>query len=75
MLCQKRKKDQVITNLTARFVMAIRITVALKMLYRFGKIVWGNFKEDTYQKLYDAQKLTQLLFDKDSKHTNVFNTE
>lgn len=42
---------------------------------RFGKVTWGRFPESVYDKKYNIEELADLLFAKEGKHMNIFNTE
>jgi hypothetical protein len=59
LLWAKKENDKLVTRLDARF----------------GKVTWSKFPENVYSNKYNIQDLAKLLFAKDSKHINIFNTD
>ena len=49
--------------------------ILLYTVNRFGKVTWSKFPEEIYHKKYSIQDLAEILFEKDIKHLNIFNTE
>ena len=76
LLCQKKREGPFITRLEARFKLITSLKYSNSYLHcRFGKVTWGRFPEEVYSARYSIEELANLLFAKDVKYMNIFNTE